>query len=327
MNSRLLRAGYGLGPSGASVQPGGIRAARVRQRIYLEESWSRLQSRPKSELDKADPHPQEGEPGSGVMLTPGRAIASTVAVDNPATFAEEAALSDGAGLSEEAELGDAAFANDLERVSSFNPCISDIPSDHDDQMVLKTIGGDQDAFEVLVRRHSPRVFNIIGSFFRRRDTVEDIAQEVFIKSYTSLASYTLGRSFEAWLARITVNCCYDHLRAQRRRGEQSSPQDPDAESDWLDLQMLETSVSRHISEERQREAADIANRLLSKLLPEDRIVLILMDRDGYSVKEISDLTGWGASKVKVRAFRARRTLRTAMKRLVTSAERKQATMR
>jgi RNA polymerase sigma-70 factor (ECF subfamily) len=53
-------------------------------------------------------------------------------------------------------------------------------------------------------------------------------------------------------------------------------------------------------------------------------VLILMDRDGYSVKEISDMTGWGSSKVKVRAFRARRTLRTAMKRLMTSAERKQS---
>jgi len=197
----------------------------------------------------------------------------------------------------------------------------------DDEIVRRCLGGDRDAFEQLVRRHSQRVFNIIASFFRRRDVVEDIAQEVFVKSYVSLSSYTLGRSFEAWLARITVNACYDHLRSERRRGEQFFPQDPDREGDWLDLQMLEAAVGQHASAERQREAADISGRLLSKLAPEDRIVLILMDRDGFSVKDISEMTGWGPSKVKVRAFRARRSLRAAMKRLMTSAERMQRRVR
>lgn len=199
--------------------------------------------------------------------------------------------------------------------------------DEDDEIVKRCVAGDRDAFEALVRRHSQRVFNIIASFFRRRDIVEDIAQEVFVKSYVSLSSYTLGRSFEAWLARITVNACYDHLRSERRRGEQFFPQDPDREGDWLDLQMLEAAVGQHASEERQREAADISGRLLSKLAPEDRIVLILMDRDGFSVKDVSEMTGWGPSKVKVRAFRARRSLRAAMKRLMTSAERMQRRVR
>jgi RNA polymerase sigma-70 factor (ECF subfamily) len=197
----------------------------------------------------------------------------------------------------------------------------------DDEIVKRCLAGDRDAFELLVRRHGQRVFNIIASFFRRRDIVEDIAQEVFVKSYVSLSSYTIGRSFEAWLARITVNACYDHLRSERRRGEQFFPQDPDREGDWLDLQMLEAAVGQHASAERQREAADISSRLLSKLAPEDRIVLILMDRDGFSVKDVSEMTGWGPSKVKVRAFRARRSLRAAMKRLMTSAERMQRRVR
>src|SRR5262249_15738847 len=124
----------------------------------------------------------------------------------------------------------------------------------DDDIVRRCVAGDRDAFEQLVRRHSQRVFNIIASFFPRRDVREDIAQEVFVKSYVSLASYTLGRSFEAWLARITVNACYDHLRSERRRGEQFFPQDPDREGDWLDLQMLEAAIGQHASAERQREA-------------------------------------------------------------------------
>jgi RNA polymerase sigma-70 factor, ECF subfamily len=302
-----VKLGCGPAYSVACARPSlGLVARDVRRSVCIGGRWNRFQSQRKSELKNAEPHSSTGDSATGVALSSSLAVDTGTSVDH--TEDEHVA-----------ELNDV-----FEAAGAFGPCMADIADDHDDQMVRRTIAGDQEAFEVLVRRHSPRVFNIIGSFFRRRDLVEDIAQDVFIKSYTSLASYTLGRSFEAWLARIAVNCCYDQLRAQRRRGEQLSPQESGLESDWLDLQMLETAISRHASEERQREAADVANRLLSKLMPEDRVVLILMDRDGYSVKEISDMTGWGSSKVKVRAFRARRTLRTAMKRLMTSAERKHA---
>lgn len=197
----------------------------------------------------------------------------------------------------------------------------------EDDLIRRSLAADHNAFEVLVRRYSPRVFNIIGSFFRRRDMVEDIGQEVFSRAYFSLATFTLGRSFEAWVARIAVNACYDHLRAQRRRSEHNMPPSAEREDEWLELQMLEAARDRHSSAERQREAADIAERLLAKLDPEDRLVIVLMDRDGFSVSEVSELTGWGHSKVKVRAFRARRTLRAAMKRLLMTAERKQRSLK
>jgi len=193
----------------------------------------------------------------------------------------------------------------------------------EDDLIRCSLAGDEDSFETLVRRHSPRVFSIVGSFFRRRDLIEDIAQEVFTKTYLSLGTFTLGRSFEAWVAKIAVNACYDHLRAQRRRIEQQSPHESQQEDEWFELQMLEVARDRHASAERQRDAAEIADRLLAKLEPEDRLVIVLIDRDGFSVKEVSEMTGWGQSKVKVRAFRARRTLRAAMKRLVLSGERMQ----
>ena len=195
-------------------------------------------------------------------------------------------------------------------------------SDEDD-LIKRSVAGDGDSFETLVRRHSQRVFSIIGSFFRRRDVVEDIAQEVFAKAYFSLATFTLGRSFEAWVAKIAVNACYDHLRTQRRRIDQQLPHETQREDEWFELQMLEVARDRHAGAERQRDAAEIAERLLSKLEPEDRLVVVLIDRDGFSVKEVADMTGWGQSKVKVRAFRARRVLRAAMKRLVLSGERMQ----
>jgi RNA polymerase sigma-70 factor (ECF subfamily) len=193
----------------------------------------------------------------------------------------------------------------------------------EDDVIKRSLAGDHLAFETLVRRHSPRVFNIVGSFFRRRDMVEDIAQEVFAKAYFSLASFTLGRSFEAWVAKIAVNACYDHLRSQRRRIEYQMPRAAEQEDEWFELQMLDVARDRHASAERQRDAAEVAERLLAKLTPEDRVVLVLIDRDGFSIKEVAEMTGWGESKIKVRAFRARRHLRGAMKRLLLNAERKQ----
>lgn len=193
----------------------------------------------------------------------------------------------------------------------------------EDELIRRSLAGAEDSFETLVRRHSQRVFSITGSFFRRRDMVEDIAQEVFAKAFFSLGTFTLGRSFEAWVAKIAVNACYDHLRAQRRRIEQQLPHETQQEDEWFELQMLEVARDRHASAERQRDAAEIADRLLGKLEAEDRLVVVLIDRDGFSVKEVSEMTGWGQSKVKVRAFRARRVLRAAMKRLVLSGERMQ----
>jgi RNA polymerase sigma-70 factor, ECF subfamily len=205
---------------------------------------------------------------------------------------------------------------------------SESPGPRDEDLLIEaSLAGDEDAFEKLVRRHSPRVFSIIGSFFRRRDMVEDIAQEVFAKAYFSLGTFTLGRSFEAWVAKIAVNACYDQLRAQRRRIEQQLPHETQQEDEWFELQMLEVARDRHASAERQRDAGEIAERLLSKLDPEDRLVVVLIDRDGFSVKEVSEMTGWGQSKVKVRAFRARRVLRAAMKRLVLSGERMERSKR
>jgi RNA polymerase sigma-70 factor (ECF subfamily) len=195
-----------------------------------------------------------------------------------------------------------------------------MPQQSADEVIRSVLGGNIEAFEILVQRFSPRVFNIIGSFFRRREIIDDIAQEVFARCYFSLATYTLGRSFEAWIAKITVNACYNYLRAERRHSEKRQMPNAESEDDWYELQMLEAARCRHLSEERRREAIDIAERLLMKLEPEDRIILVLLDRDGFSITEIAAMLGWGESKVKTRAFRARRLLRSTMKRMLLTAE-------
>lgn len=168
-----------------------------------------------------------------------------------------------------------------------------------------------------MRRHSPRVFRVAGKFFRQRALVEDAAQESFLKAYTQLSSYSGRGSFEGWLTRITTNQCINMLRSARRRPESTVSDLTENEDQWLERRLADTSVQRHQSGERDLVAADLADKVLSKLSPEDRLVLMAMDGEELSVKDVVEMTGWSESKVKVQAFRARRRMRTAVERLLS----------
>jgi len=176
--------------------------------------------------------------------------------------------------------------------------------------------GDESAFAEIVRRYSPRVFRFASKFFRQRSVVEEAAQEVFMKAFTQLGSYEGRGSMEGWLTRITTNTCLNMLRSAKRRPELASADLSDDESSWLENQLSEVAAERHRSSERSFVAADLADRVLENLSPDDRVVLTLIDGEDASVKEVAELTGWSESKVKVQAFRARRRMRLAVEKLL-----------
>lgn len=176
--------------------------------------------------------------------------------------------------------------------------------------------GDENAFAEIVRRYSPRVFRFAGRFFRRRSLVEEAAQEVFLKIFTQLKSFEGRGSFEGWLTRITVNTCINLLRNQKRETDLTVSDLSDDESDWLERQMSDAAMLRHQNEEEKTIAADLVNRVLDAMSPDDRLVLTLIDGEGHSIKELAEMTGWSESKVKVQAFRARRKMRRAVESLL-----------
>lgn len=176
--------------------------------------------------------------------------------------------------------------------------------------------GDERAFEEILRRYSPRIFAIASKFFRQRDQVEDAAQEAFLKAYTQLSSYEGRGSFEGWLSRITSNQCINMLRNAKRRPESAAPELVVHEGRWLDNQMADASIERHQSAQRGLVASDLADKVLGELPPEDRLVLMSIDGEHLPVKDVAEMTGWSESKVKVRAFRARRRMRQAVEKLL-----------
>ena len=159
------------------------------------------------------------------------------------------------------------------------------------------------------------MFSVASRFFRQRSLVEEAAQEVFLKAYTQLGSFEGRGSLEGWLTRIATNTCLNMLRGSKRRPEMTVSDLTEEEDQWLEHQM---SDSAQKSVENSVVAADLADRLLSVLSPEDQQALLMIDGEQASIKEVAEATGWSESKVKVRAFRARKKIREAMERLLGS---------
>ncbi|HXG91834.1 MAG TPA: sigma-70 family RNA polymerase sigma factor [Blastocatellia bacterium] len=186
------------------------------------------------------------------------------------------------------------------------------------ELVSRAREGDEAAFEEIVRRYSPRVFQIASRFFRNRSIVEEIAQEVFLKAFRELRSFEGRGSFEGWLSRIATNRCLNELRSAKRRPESPVADLTDEQVDWLDNHLSDISAARHQASVESAVAADLAEKVLGTLSPDDRLVLTLLDGEELSVKEIAAMTGWSESKVKVQAFRARRRMRKAVEELLKS---------
>jgi len=173
--------------------------------------------------------------------------------------------------------------------------------------------GDESAFAEIVRRYSPRVFSVASRFFRQRSLVEEAAQEVFLKAYTQLGKFEGRGSLEGWLTRIATNTCLNMVRSSKRRPESTVSDLTEDEASWLDQQPGDGDQP---SVENDLVATDLADRLLSVLSPEDQQALLMIDGEDASIKEVAEATGWSESKVKVRAFRARKKVREAMEKLL-----------
>jgi RNA polymerase sigma factor (sigma-70 family) len=176
---------------------------------------------------------------------------------------------------------------------------------------------DQIAARELVEHLHPLVIRIARAHLPRRVAEEDLAQEIFLKMFTRLEQYQGNVPFTHWVSRIAVTTCIDHLRAQKRRPELR----------WADLSERETDVldsaitnENDVAPDDALAAKEIVQKMLEMLKPEDRLVIQYLDLDQKSIAEISALTGWNQTLVKVRAFRARRKLQR-MYRELTEKER------
>lgn len=164
--------------------------------------------------------------------------------------------------------------------------------------------GDQAAAAELVGQVYPLVIKIVRRNLARRDSEEDVAQEIFMKIFASLNTFKEIAPFEHWVSRIAVNACMNRLRSEKVRPEWRWADLSEAQADALEA----VTSGKGLGPDEELSVRDFADHLLAMLSPEDRLILRMLEMEGASVKEVSRCTGWTCTYIRVRAFRARQKL-------------------
>jgi RNA polymerase sigma-70 factor, ECF subfamily len=184
------------------------------------------------------------------------------------------------------------------------------------QLVLLAQSGEEAAFEELIRRHQQRVFGLVSGILRRREDVEDVVQQVFLKVFVSLKRFDQRAAFSTWLYKISVNECWDYLRKKKVR-----PLVYEADLSEEQVSRLDGVASADqppASSSDRAEARDLLERMMEKLPEQDRQLLMLKEVEGFSVQELAAILDLNVNTVKVRLFRARARLMDVYRRRLHS---------
>jgi RNA polymerase sigma factor (sigma-70 family) len=172
---------------------------------------------------------------------------------------------------------------------------------------------DADAARRLVEHLYPQVMRIIATKLPRRESEEDLAQDIFLKMFSKLEQYKGDVPFEHWVSRIAVNHCLNALRAQRSRPEWRWADLTPEQAEVLDAVMTSPSEVPHPAN--ALGARELVDKLLDTLDPPDRYLIRLLELEERSIEEIRQLTGWSSTRIRVRAFRARRKLNKSFQQM------------
>lgn len=169
-------------------------------------------------------------------------------------------------------------------------------------LIERARSGDSAAFNAVVTAYRKRIFGTIARLIGRPEDVEDVAQDVFLRLYFSLDQLRTPEVFEPWLYRLTVNAAYDYLRRQRRRHESRL-------SDLSEQQVLMADAAAgheaDQDERHRRKICETVHELLQSVSEQDRILLMLKEVEGLSLKELEAIYNVKENALKVRLFRAR----------------------
>jgi len=173
---------------------------------------------------------------------------------------------------------------------------------------------DEEAARSLLHEIYPLVMKLVRSHLPRRTSEEDLAQTIFMKVFANLDQYSGAVPLEHWVSRIAINTCLNQLRAEKIRPELRWADLSEAEADVLQSMAAATA---DVDAVQNLAARELVEKLLARLSPNDRLVIHLLHLEGRSVEEVKQLTGWNASLIKVRAFRARLKLKKHLKQLLS----------
>jgi RNA polymerase sigma-70 factor (ECF subfamily) len=171
----------------------------------------------------------------------------------------------------------------------------------DQQLVERTRGGEDDAFRILVERHSRSIYRAAYRITANAADADDVVQETFLRAYRAIATFDSRAALTTWLHRIAVNCSLDLIDSRRRReGRIDSGED-------LSLIASNSAAPDRIAlgSEMQRAVAAAMDALTGN----ERTAFVLRHFEGMPLEEIGQILGTRLNATKNTVFRAVRKLR------------------
>ncbi|MBN1461437.1 MAG: sigma-70 family RNA polymerase sigma factor [Armatimonadetes bacterium] len=176
----------------------------------------------------------------------------------------------------------------------------------DSDLIRLCLAGQQGAFDALVSRHYRGIYNMIYRMLGNSEDAADVTQEAFLRAYTRLDTFELGRSFPAWLKTIASNLSIDHLRKRKTQAGSAVSLDERVEAG------VQHEDERAAAPDEQVVMAEDSRRVLAAVqqLPDrQRAVLVLRHIEGMKLEEIAETLGMPLGTVKTMLFRGRAAVR------------------
>lgn len=187
----------------------------------------------------------------------------------------------------------------------------------DSELVQRAKAGNLDAFEALTNRYERRVYSLALRMLRQEQDAEDVTQQTFLSALENLGGFRGEASFSTWLLRIATHAAHKIIRKRKglytvsleeaTEGTNDSDAVPHPEyiADWR--QSPEELVHQH-------EIKRLLDEALIQLDEKHRLVFLLRDVEGLSVRETAEALGLSEANTKVRLLRARLQLRELLTR-------------
>lgn len=191
-------------------------------------------------------------------------------------------------------------------------------ADSDLQLVERTVAGDLRAYELLVIKYQRRIERLISRMVRDTDSVQDIAQETFIRAFKALHQFRGEAQFYTWLYRIAVNTAKKALLDMKRNPVISEnalrARDDDDETSRLDHELSSDETPETVLA--AREIAAAVNAAMEALPEELRQAVTLREIEGLSYEEIATVMACPIGTVRSRIFRAREAISARVRPLL-----------
>lgn len=177
-------------------------------------------------------------------------------------------------------------------------------NNEDFQLIQDILEGEQHHFRILVDRHAPLVFSVVNNFVDDKEMKEELAQEIFVKSYEKLSSFKGKAKFSTWLYRLAMNHCRDYAKNIRRQNKNFS----ELEDAYLDKHLTDYNLPDEQIEKTQW--LNLLRQGLNNINPEYAEAFSLKYERDMTYKAMAQQLDASVSALKVRVFRAKKELKT-----------------